>query len=165
MCDFSANKISSYFTVFKFLKIRNWMKPRIVTAKNKIIQITTSDVTYVGLLDCYQSIFRLHNNWWLMLETMFQPRPSNLDWGNYGPPFGSNGNTTCESGVINFHRWNNFLGTTSPRITRLNNPAPIMWSTFIHFCKLIFSLRFRKNVSIYFNFDLSTIGITPCQLI
>ena len=57
------------------------MKPRIVIAKNKIIQITTSDVTYVGLLDCYQSIFRLHNNWWLMLETMFQPRPWNLDRG------------------------------------------------------------------------------------
>lgn len=49
---FSANKTSSYFTVLRFLKIRNWIKPKIVTAKKIIIQTTISEVTYAGLRNC-----------------------------------------------------------------------------------------------------------------
>ena len=49
---FSTNKTSSYFTVLRFLKIRNWIKPKIVTAKKIIIQTTISEVTYAGLRNC-----------------------------------------------------------------------------------------------------------------
>ena len=49
LCGFSAKRTSSYVTVLRFLKIRNWIKPKIVTAKKIIIQTTISEVTYAGL--------------------------------------------------------------------------------------------------------------------
>ena len=64
LCGFSAKRTSSYVTVLRFLKIRNWIKPKIVTAKKIIIQTTISEVTYAGLWNCWIiGELKLEKNW------------------------------------------------------------------------------------------------------